>query len=220
MPPVKRYGSSCRSWRNFLPIDSIYEDASSLTPPPPASARWRTSGSRCPIRSRRRNSGSRGFRTPGSLGGRPGRYAIARIRRLVSWLRSLDLRGCPPCGGRDSGPPPRAGRAGPRRNSSSSGPTRARMSKQDSRPPRTGCSPGDRRYTEPRSHSGIEPSWTLLLKSSATHEVWQEAGHEPQQSENKWIVATTRKGFMDLVRRSRLTIWQVFTGQILDNKLI
>src|SRR5213594_3188379 len=76
----------------------------------------------------------------------------------------LDLRGCPPCGGRDSGPPPREGRAGPRRNSSSSGPTRARMSKQDSRPPRTGCSPGDRRYTEPRSHSGIEPSWTLLLR--------------------------------------------------------
>jgi hypothetical protein len=49
-------------------------------------------------------------------------------------------------------------------------------------------------------------------QSSATHEARQEAGHEHQQAENKWIVATIGKGFMDLVRRERLTIWQVFAG--------
>src|SRR5437867_3276183 len=216
MPPVKRYGSSCRTWRNFLPIDSIYEGASSPKPGPPASARWRTSGSRCAIRSRRRNSGSRRFRTPGSLGERPCRYAIARIRRLVSWLRSLSSE--------DSRRVARGiQRRRPGQVEQGLGAARTVVGRLELvRASRTAGRPALNAAQVIVGILNLGPTATSSLHgrsslSSTTHEVQQEAGHEPQQAENTWILATIRKGFLDLVRRFRLTVWQVFIGQIVHN---
>jgi hypothetical protein len=179
MPPVNRYGSSCSSCQNVLPLDCTSQILLGRRRPAmksPAGARSRTSGSTCRYRLRRHSSGS----TP-SRG--PGRHSPATTRDGAGCIHTSSLDwpvGSPrprglsekPGGPRwpHTGPvparPPRAARARPRHSASNSWLIRAGTSRLGSTEHRTRCNPVDRRKTGTQSRNGIASPLTASLNQN------------------------------------------------------